>query len=354
LETQRRQLSVIDCDVHNVVPSVNALLPYLPDYWQEYVTQSDLKGPGPGLYSPEVLTAAHPETKPEGGPAGSDLALLQRQALDPLGVDLAILNCAYAAESVHNPYGAAALAGAVNDWQRVEWLEREPRLRASLVVPSHEPELAAQEIERSGSQPGFVQVFLPVRSSALYGTRRYHPIYRAAAQHNLVIGIHFGGAPGAPPSSSGWPSYYIEEYADMSQIFQSQLISLIVEGVFEEFPTLRVVLAASGVTWLPSLMWRLDKEWKGLRREIPWVKRLPSEYIYDHVRFTLQPLDAPPNPRHLLQIIDQLGSEELLLFSTDYPYNCFDNLTEALPDALPADLKQKILVENARKFYGFD
>jgi len=354
LADQSSKFSVIDCDLHNVVPSVNALIPYLPDHWQEYVTQSDLKGPAASLYSPEPLLAPHPETRPDtGGPPGSDLELLRRQALDPLGVDLAILNCAYAAESIHNPYGAAALASAVNDWQQAEWLAREPRLRASLVVPSHEPELAAQEIERLGGQPGFVQVFLPVRSRALYGTRRYHPIYRTAARHNLTIGIHFGGAPGAPPSASGWPSYYLEEYAGMSHIFQSQLISLIVEGVFEEFPTLKVVLIASGVTWLPSLMWRLDKEWKGLRREVPWVKRLPSEYIHDHVRFTLQPLDAPPDPRHLLQIIDQLESEELLLFSTDYPYHRFDNLSDALPAGLPADLKQKILVENARTFYGF-
>jgi predicted TIM-barrel fold metal-dependent hydrolase len=319
------------------------------------VTQSDLKGPEPSLYSPAVLTQPWPETKPASGdPPGSDLELMRAQVLDALNVDYAILNCAYAVESIHNPYGAAAFASAVNDWQRAEWLEPEPRLRASLVVPSQDPDLAAQEIERLGDQPGFVQVFLPVRSTALYGTRRYHPIYKAAARHNLVIGIHFGGAPGAPPSSSGWPSYYIEEYAGMAHIFQSQLINLLVEGVFEEFPTLKVALLASGCTWLPSLLWRLDKEWKGLRREVPWVKQLPSEYTRQHVRLSLQPLDAPPNPRHLLEIIDQLESDELLMFSTDYPYARFDAVADALPIDLPAGLKRKLLAENARAFYGLN
>lgn len=355
MDTHANNLPIIDCDIHNVVPSINTLIPYLPEHWQEYVTQSDLKGPGPNLYSPKALTEPWPETKPESGdPAGSDLDLLRAQALDSLGVTYAILNCAYAVESVHNPYGAAAFAGAVNDWQRAEWLEKEPRLRASLVVPSQEPELAAQEIERMGGYPGFVQVFLPVRSIALYGTRRYHPIYRAAVRHNLAIGIHFGGASGAPPSASGWPSYYIEEYAGMSHIFQSQLINLIVEGVFEEFPDLRVALVASGFTWLPALMWRLDKEWKGLRREVPWVKRRPSDYIRQHVRLTVQPIDAPPNPKHLLQVIDQLESDELLMFSTDYPYAHFETVDEALPIALPAELKRKILAENAGKFYGLE
>ena len=140
----------------------------------------------------------------------------------------------------------------------------------------------------------------------------------------------------------------------MSHIFQSQLINLIVEGVFEEFPDLKIALIASGVTWLPALMWRLDKEWKGLRREVPWVKRLPSDYIRQHVRLTVQPIDAPPNPKHLLQIIDQLESDELLMFSTDYPYARFETVDEALPVALPAEIRRKILAENAGKFYGLE
>ena len=54
----------------------------------------------------------------------------------------------------------------------------------------------------------------------------------------------------------------------MSHVFQSQLTSLISEGTFAEFPELRVTMVEGGWTWLPSLMWRLDKNWKALRREI--------------------------------------------------------------------------------------
>ncbi len=343
---------VIDCDLHNVLPSPATLLPFLPEHWQEYTTQSDLKGPSANFYSSGgPLTHETAVKPPTGGLPGSDLALLREQVLDRLGLEIGILNCAYAVEGVHNPYGAAAFASAVNDWQIAAWLEPEPRLRASLVVPSQDPELAAAEIHRLGDHPGFVQIFLPVRSLNLYGTRRYHPIYQAAVEHDLAVGIHFGGEPGAPPTSSGWPSYYIEEYAGMSHIFQSQVISLISEGVFEQFPDLRVVIIASGITWLPSLMWRLDKEWKGLRREIPWVKRLPSDYIRQHIRFTLQPLDAPPHPQQLGQILEQIGSDELIMFSTDYPHLYFDSLEEALPEGLPTELKDKILFENAHTFY---
>jgi predicted TIM-barrel fold metal-dependent hydrolase len=50
--------------------------------------------------------------------------------------------------------------------------------------------------------------------------------------------------------------------------------------------------------------------------------------------------------------MEQLGSEEMLLFSTDYPHWHFDEREDALPVELPPELEQKILVENARILYG--
>jgi uncharacterized protein len=344
--------SVIDCDIHNVVPSVEALVPFLSDHWREYVRQSAFRGPVDTAYPANVPTSARRGSKPpNGGPPGSDLGLIQQQVLDAWNADVGILCCAYAVESIHNPDSAVAMTRAVNDWQMAEWLEKEPRLRASLVVPSQQPQLAAREIDRLGDHPGFVQVFLPVHSEALYGNRRYRPIFEAAARHDLVVGIHFGGAPGNPPTASGWPSFYLEEYVDMAAIFQSQVLNMIVEGLFDEFPTLRVALIEGGFTWLPSLMWRIDKEWRGLHREVPWNKQLPSQYIREHIRLTIQPLDAPPTDKQLLEIIDQIGSEDLLMFSTDYPHWHFDTPEEAIPSHLPDGLKRKIMSENARAFY---
>jgi predicted TIM-barrel fold metal-dependent hydrolase len=343
---------VIDCDIHNVVPSIEALVPFLSDHWREYVRQSAFRGPVDTAYPPGVPTSAQPGSiPPGGGPPGSDLSLVREQVLDAWHAEYGILNCAYAVDSIHNPDSAAAMASATNDWQVAEWLDQEPRLRASLVVPAQQPELAAREIDRLGDHPGFVQVFLPVRSAMLYGNRLYHPIFEAATRHDLAVALHFGGAPGNPPTASGWPSYYIEEYVDMAAVFQSQVLNMIVEGLFDRFPTLRVALVEGGFTWLPALMWRMDKEWRGLRPEIPWNKRLPSEYVRQHIRLTIQPTDAPPTPDQFLQVIDQLGSDELLLFSTDYPHWHFDSPEEALPIQLPGNLARKIMSENARAFY---
>ena len=351
-ETARPLDAVIDCDLHNVLPSVEALFPFLSEHWREYITQSAFKGAPDTAYPPRMPTSAWPGTQPAGGgPPGSSLELLREQVLDVLPVQIGILNCAYALDSIHNPDAAAALGSALNDWQIAEWLEKEPRLRASIVVPNHFPELAAREIDRVGEHPGFVQVVLPVRSEAPYGNRRYLPIFEAAARRNLVVGIQFGGAPGNPPTGSGWPSYYFEEYTGMAQIFQTQILSLIVEGVFDRFPNLRVALIEGGWTWLPSLMWRIDKDWKGLRREVPWNTQLPSEYIKQRMRLTIQPLDAPAEDRHVLEVLDQLGSDELLLFSTDYPHWRFESPEAAFPFPVSQTLRRKVLVDNARTFY---
>ncbi len=344
--------TLIDCDLHNAVPSVETLFPYLPPYWREQISQTAFKGATESPYAKGAAVAAHPEAAPPGGgPPGSDLDLLRAQALDAPGVELGILNCVYAVDGVHNPDAAVALSRAVNDWQVAEWLDPEPRLRASLVVPIQQPDLAAQEIERLGGHPGFVQVHLPARSAAPYGNRRYHPIYEAAARHDLTVGIHFGGAPGNPPTPSGWPSFYLEEWAGMASVFQSQVLNLVAEGVFDQFPTLRVVLIESGCTWLPSLMWRFDKEWRGLRREVPWVRRPPSDYIREHVRLTIQPFDVPPEAERVRRLIEQIGSEDLLLFATAYPHGYDDIPLEALLDGLPEALTRKIMHENASAFY---
>lgn len=346
------RLPVIDADIHNVVPNTEALFPYLPDLWREHMTQTLFKGAVDSSYPKNAPTTARPGSLPEdGSPAGSSLDLLRSQVLDPLAVEYGILDCGYPIDSIHNPDAAVALARAVNDWQIAEWLDRDSRLRASVVIPSQIPQLAAAEIDRVGDHPGFVQVCLPVRSPHPYGSRIYHPMWEAIARHNLVGGVHFGGAPGNPPTPAGWPSYYFEEYAGMAQVFQSQLTSIVCEGVFDQFPSLRVAFIESGFTWLPPFMWRFDKEWRNLRRLVPWVKRAPSAYIREHVRFTIQPLDAPTSIQHLLQIVEEIGSEDVLMFSTDYPHRHDADPIQALLPDLPAGLAQKIRSDNARAFY---
>src|SRR5690606_10546939 len=107
------------------------------------------------------------------------------------------------------------------------------------------------------------------------GRRLNWPIYREAEKRGLPVGIHAGSTGRHAPTSIGWPTYFVQDYVAYSTGFGAVLNSLIGEGVFDEFPNLKVVLLESGVTWLPSWMWRSNKSWRGMRRETPWVKMEP-------------------------------------------------------------------------------
>jgi predicted TIM-barrel fold metal-dependent hydrolase len=307
----------------------------------------------------ELNTIAYPANSPltaradwrlPGMKPASTPQLLAEQALDPFGARFAICNCLYGVQATFSEDLGAAMARAVNDWIVREWLDRDDRLRASIVVPQQNPELAAAEIERCAVDRRFVQVLLLVSGELPLGRRQNWPIYRAAEKHGLPVGIHAGSSFRHPPSALGWPSYYLEDYVSQAQGFAAALNSLVTEGVFVRFPGLKVVLIESGVTWLPASLWRLDKTWRGVRSETPWLEQRPTETVREHVRLTLQPFDAPPTARQLEILLEQLGSDRMLLFSTDYPHWHFDG-DAALPTDLPPDLVRKICIDNPLEIY---
>jgi predicted TIM-barrel fold metal-dependent hydrolase len=334
----------IDCDVHCAPASIQALVPYMDDYWRDYVENA-------GMYLSPTLTGTYPEAVSP--PAPADVDALREQVLDPWGLRAAVLTCISAFDTSRNPYYEVALCKAINDWLRAEWLDRDERLRASMVVPTLDPDAAATEIERVGDHPGFVAVLLPVRSDARWGSARFHRLHEAIAGHDLVLALHAWGRIGSAPTNSGSTHTYFEDYLANSQaVVQGQVMSLVAEGVFERVPALRVALLECGFSWVPPMLWRFDKDWKAVWREVPWLKAKPSEYVQRHFRATTAPAQLPADRDQAAELAAMLGAGDFLLFASDHPHRHGDGNLETLLEVLDDAGREAVMHGNAAALYG--
>lgn len=330
----------IDVDFHLPQAEMETLLPLLDDYWQLQLIDRELSS------APFRLSSYPPNSPLTQNPAYDGLGV--SDALDRFGTTVAVASMLHGAVALHNPDMRAVLLSAVNDHVASVWLDAEPRLRGSIYVSGEDPAAAVAEIDRLAGDKRFVQVLMLAMQPIHHGNRFYWPIYEACERHGLTLAIHAGGLYRLPPSVSGWPSYQFEDYVMQSMVFENILTGLIGEGVFHKFPELTVVFLESGFAWLPTTIWRNDKTWRGVRQEVPWLDRKPSEIMAGRAFFALQPVD--PGPEALAQTLKHIGGTDMLLYSTDFPHRQFEGF-EPLPDGLPDASVPGILAGNALKAY---
>ncbi len=318
----------VDCDVHPTPHDFDEFLSYVPEPWRSREAMGySTRGEGssytyfvPGGYARKEAVPSN------GGPAASDPYLTAEQLLEGIGVDIAIL-LSLVARPVANPVHESAMSEGSNRWLQERWLEGEfgDRYRGAIRVCADAPDRAVAEIARAHDASNrFNSVLVVPNVLKPLGHEPYMPIYEAAAERQLPVVMHLtrpaGMALGTPV---GFPQHFVEVQPMYSLLYATHLVSMVFNGVFERFPDLRVVYVEGGIAWLPALMNRMDRNWEGLRSEVPWVKKPPSEYVAEQAFFTTQPIEEPlEGPAPLVEAF--AGAEHLLanniLFSTDYPH----------------------------------
>lgn len=329
---------LVDCDVHLAPKADRALRERLPERWRDQ-------------------PLSYPNGNWGGPRAVEDAADLGASYLDPNGVDAAVTTAAepaLRAGAAPDRRYAAAVCTAYNDWLIEEGLAADERLRGSIAVAQTDPARAASEIERVGDHDRIVQVIMGSGTRVSLGNERYWPIYEAACANDLPVAIH-AGAEGFgvanPNTAAGFPSTAVERHAVVPANFMGQLLNLVLEGPFVEYPDLRVVLIGCGYSWLPSFCWRIDKCWKGLRDDFPWVERPPSEYVRDHMYVVADRLDEPATPGHVETMLEMAWGEEVLMFGSNYPRWNRHEPDDGLP-AVDETLAAAIRADTARVLYG--
>jgi predicted TIM-barrel fold metal-dependent hydrolase len=256
-----------------------------------------------------------------------------------------------------NGYFGIELCRAANDWNIERWLTRDERLYSVIAVPTQAPEEAAKEIRRVGSHPKLVSVLLAGNGLGRpYGDPVYEPIHRAAADMGLSIAVHLAvNRPNSLIATVGGPvSTGIVSNSQLSQEAMHYATSFITHGVFEKYPGLKLMLKEFGISWLPSVIWGLDRRYNLLRFESPWVRRRPSEYFRNHIRLSNQPFEESPDPEAMIRLMETVdGVEEMLCFASDYPHISFDDPTY-VARLLPARWHSKVFFDNACRVYGWD
>ena len=344
---------IVDTDIHPVLNGSH-LQEYLPEPWRARWA-SGSRGPGHlGYWNPNGVMRS--DTKlPDGSKVEQTAANLSKHFMDVYQLSYGILNPGGALHMglSPDPDYAAAVCSAGNQVVAEDWLKADDRYRASIVVSPQDPHLAAEEIHRCAEIPGFVQVLMPSGQRMPYGQRFFNPIYEAAVAHDLPVAIHPGsegvGVSGAP-TAAGYPTTYFEWHTGLVGSYLAHLTSLVCEGVFVKYPTLKFVLVEGGVAWLPPVMWRFDKNWKALRQTTPWLEKPPSEYIAKHIRLTTQPIEEPENMKHLHAMLEMFPAEEMLMFSTDFPH--WDGDTpDFVARSIPKSLQGRVMFETAAELY---
>jgi len=341
----KNRIPVIDCDVHQT----GTFTEYISESWRHVRPPSNM--PWRGALGHSVL---RPDaTPPGGGRPGSDPAYLIEHLLEGEKIDWVILTGdAQHANTHSNSHFALAYARGYNDWIIDKWLSFDERFKGSMMIAPQDIPGSVKEVERVGDHPDIVQIIMASALPTLMGKPYFWPLYEIAEAKGLPIAIHPGseGSGITVPTAAGYPSYYCEWHTMLPSGYMNHLVSLVCEGVFEKFPKLRIVMIEGGVAWAAPLMWRFDKNWKGLRSEVPWLKRPPSEYIKECVRFTTQPIEEPESLDKLLAMYDEIDAYNTVMFSSDYPHWDFDSPLAAFR-GFPEDLKRRILYENAKELY---
>jgi len=362
-------MHIVDAAIHPVVARPEHIRAYMEEPWRStaYVPAIDAFDfiPPGGGYMPELVSdPAALSNSPAGelfrvigsppvpadAPAmpGSDPGVARRFLFDR-GAEAAIL--------VPKTRGIVAdvnlgnvICSATNSWLSSTWLtkgDRDGRYRGSIRVDPRDPDAAVAEIERWSQDPNMVQVVVPLESRSLYGERRYEPIWKAAAEHGLPVAVMADGNFGMQG---------IRYFAELSLLgplnFYQHLISLVVQGVLERIPDLKLVFVDGGYDLLMPVFWRTDKDWKGLRFATPWVERPPTQYFAGRVFFCMYSLElGPTDPSKRSEWWEVSGGGDSVMYASRFPrWSYLDPAVAAR--SVPEGVRARVMGENAAKLYG--
>jgi predicted TIM-barrel fold metal-dependent hydrolase len=276
-----------------------------------------------------------------------DLGALRLKEMDEAGVDIQVLSHGAPATQRLDAESAVKLAHAANDHLYETVQERPDRFAAFATIPTPDPKAAADELERTVTRLGFkgAMVHGPT-NGVFFDDKRFWPIFERAQALDVPLYIH-----PAEPDPRVVEVYY-KEYIEKFPGFltagwgftvecATQVIRLILSGVFDTYPRLKIVVGHLG-EGIPFYLWRIDQALSRRGNDAVSFR----EYFSEHFYITTSGFFSTPA---LTCCIMELGVDRIL-FSIDYPFVANAPGTKWITDLqLNAEDKIKILNGNAKR-----
>lgn len=262
---------------------------------------------------------------------------------------------------------AVAACRAYNNWLHDRYTNVSPRIKGMALVPIQDPQAAAAELHRAVSELGMCGAMLPSTGEGIkahLGDGIYAPLYEEADKLGCALAVH-GGCHhhlGLDSFSTYFPVHALGHPLGI----MIQAAAMLSHGVFERFPNLRVGYLEGGATWVPFLLDRMNRSYRGhLQLDLdgdfidgPRPDEGASGYFVRLVKEGRIFVGFDCDDQGLGYSIQRAG-REAFLFASDYPHESFsaetcrhevDELLER--DDLTDDDKQAVLATNAERFYG--
>jgi 5-carboxyvanillate decarboxylase len=270
--------------------------------------------------------------------------------MDEAGIDVQVISLTSPGVQVFAGHLAAELASKANN-KLAHAVQTHPHRFVGLAAVAPQlPKVAAREIERATTELGLKGVIVNSHTGGEYlDIKKYWPILEAAEAAGVPIYLH----PRTPSPAT------IEPYLDYGLYFAGwgfavetslHAMRLIMGGVFDRFPDLKIILGHMG-EGIPFWLDRIDNRYL-LQVKIGAVDRmekLPSEYFKDNFLITTSGMTyAPP-----LKLSNEVLGADRILFAADYPYESLRESVEFMDSTPITEVdRHKIYHANAEALFG--
>ena len=273
----------------------------------------------------------------------------QVMGMDMEGVDIAVLfptmGLGLIARDGMDPFLSEALCRAYNDWIHDFCQYNPSRLKFAAMLPFHDVTLACRELRRCVTELGAVGSFMrPNLVNGHYWHSNYwEPLYNLHEELNVTWGFHEGtGAWYSNMNKLYGENRFYRHVASHWIEMQQALVAMVIGGVFEFHPNLRVGFLEAQNSWAPGLLSRIEWDYpQYLDTHAPYLSLTPKEYFRRNCWAAVE--GSEPEIEATASLI---GADRMCI-STDYPHfdSNFPNVSNNLLNGVSRETAEAI-------FYG--